>query len=58
MKDWEGWAKAIDEALVMSFIGVANADDSYDEAKRKLNLLLCQAEDIGAYFEREKMKDV
>lgn len=35
-----GWLRAIDEALVVSHVGVANADDSYEVAKDKLNELI------------------
>ena len=36
----EGWLRVIDEALVVTHLGVANADDSYEDAKRKLNELI------------------
>lgn len=36
-----GWLRAVDEALVVTHLGVANADDSYEDAKRKLNELIC-----------------
>ena len=36
----EGWLRAIDEALVITHIGVANADDSYGQAKAKLDNLI------------------
>lgn len=36
-----GWIRAIDEALVMAGLGVANECDSYEEAKKKLNDLIC-----------------
>ena len=36
----EGWLRAIDEALVVAHIGVANADDTYEEAKAKLERLI------------------
>ena len=35
-----GWLRAIDEAMVVSHLGVANADDSYEVAKDKLNELI------------------
>ena len=35
-----GWLRAIDEALVVAHIGVANADDTYEQAKAKLNNLI------------------
>ena len=36
----EGWLRAIDEALVSAHIGVANADDTYEEARAKLERLI------------------
>ena len=36
----EGWLRAIDEALVVAHIGVANASDTYEEAKAKLDSLI------------------
>ena len=36
----EGWLRAIDEALVVAHIGVANASDTYEQAKSKLNNLI------------------
>ena len=36
----EGWLRAIDEALVVAHIGVANADDTYEQAKAKLDNLI------------------
>lgn len=44
------WVRAIDEALMCSHLGVANASDSYEEAKRKINILLAHEQSIGAYF--------
>ena len=35
-----GWLRAIDEALVVAHIGVANADDTYEQAKAKLDSLI------------------
>lgn len=49
-----GWLRAIDEALVMHDVGVANADDDYATAKDKLNKLLCVVQDIGAYFAKQE----
>lgn len=43
-----GWIRAIDEALVVHYVDVADAADSYETAKDKLNRLLCCAQDIGA----------
>jgi len=37
----EGWMRVIDEAMVSSHLGVANASDTYGEAKKKLNDLIC-----------------
>ena len=36
----EGWLRAIDEALVVAHIGVANASDTYEQAKAKLDNLI------------------
>ena len=36
----EGWLRAIDEALVVAHIGVANASDTYEQAKAKLDSLI------------------
>ena len=36
----EGWLRAIDEALVVVHIGVANASDAYEQAKAKLDNLI------------------
>lgn len=36
----EGWLRAIDEALVVAHIGIANADDTYAQAKSKLDTLI------------------
>ena len=36
----EGWLRAIDEALVVAHIGVANKSDTYEQAKVKLNNLI------------------
>ena len=35
-----GWLRAIDEALIVAHIGVTNADDSYEQAKAKLDSLI------------------
>lgn len=35
-----GWIQAIDEALVVSWVGVADAEDSYEVAKEKLAKLI------------------
>ena len=36
----EGWLRAIDEALVVAHIGVANESDTYEQAKVKLDNLI------------------
>ena len=36
----EGWLRAIDEALVVAHVGVANAGDTYEQAKAKLESLI------------------
>ena len=36
----EGWLRAIDEALVVAHVGVANKSDTYEQAKEKLNNLI------------------
>ena len=36
----DGWLRAIDEALVTAHIGVANASDTYEQAKAKLDNLI------------------
>ena len=35
-----GWLRAIDEALVVTHLGVANASDTYEQAKAKLDNLI------------------
>ena len=35
-----GWLRAIDEALVVAHIGVANPDDTYEQAREKLDSLI------------------
>ena len=47
------WLRAIDEAMIDHHIGVADSADDYETAKRKLNNLLCHAQDIGAYFAKQ-----
>ena len=44
------WLRVIDEAMVTHHLGVAEPTDDYETAKRKMNNLLCHAQDIGAYF--------
>ena len=36
----DGWLRAIDEALVVAHIGVANASDTYEQAREKLDNLI------------------
>ena len=36
----DGWLRAIDEALVVAHVGVANESDTYEQAKAKLDNLL------------------
>lgn len=36
----DGWLRAIDEALVVAHVGVANAHDTYEQAKAKLDNLI------------------
>ena len=36
----EGWLRAIDEALVVTHLGVANVSDTYEQAKAKLDNLI------------------
>ena len=43
----EGWLRAIDEALVVAHIGVANESDTYEQAKVNLNNLICFHIDIA-----------
>ena len=43
----DGWLRVIDEALVVTHLGVANADDSYEAAKRKLNELIGWHTDVA-----------
>lgn len=43
----EGWLRAIDEALVVHHIDIANSADSYEVAKKKLNTLLAINSDIA-----------
>ena len=35
-----GWLRAVDEALVVTHLGVANASDTYEQAKAKLDSLI------------------
>lgn len=44
------WLRAIDEAMVVHHVGIAEMSDDYETAKRKLNTLLAVVQDIGEYF--------
>ena len=35
----DGWVRAVDEALVVTHLGVANESDTYEQAREKLNKL-------------------
>lgn len=52
------WVRAVDDAMVVSHLGVADEADDYETAKRKLNALLSHEQSVGAYFaevsERER----
>lgn len=50
-----GWLRVIDEALVTSHLAIANADDSYEAAKEKLNTLICFEASVREYFENESL---
>lgn len=43
----DGWIRAIDEAMVVHHIGIADRADSYEVAKKKLNALLAITSDIA-----------
>jgi len=45
-----GWLRAVDEAMVCSHLGVADASDSYEVAKKKLNDLICWNVEVDRYF--------
>ena len=45
----DGWIRAIDEAMVVHHIGIADRADSYEVAKKKLNALLAITSDIARY---------
>lgn len=47
------WMRVIDEAMVTHHLGVAAPADDYETAKRKMNNLLCMAQDIGTYFAKQ-----
>ena len=52
----QAWLQVIDEAMMVHHMGVANAEDTYEIAKDKLNRLLSFAQDIGAYYALELAK--
>jgi hypothetical protein len=55
----EGWLRAVDDAMVCSHLGVANASDDYATAKKKLNDLICWSIDVAKYFaEDAKLKQL
>lgn len=56
LKSAAGWLRAINEAMVTHHAGVAEAGDTYEAAKAKLDALLAIAQDIGAYHERDRIK--
>lgn len=41
------WLKVIDETLVVHHIGAADASDTYEQAKQKINLLLCTQQSLA-----------
>lgn len=43
----EGWLRAIDEALIVAHIGVANESDTYEQAKAKLDNLISFHVDVA-----------
>lgn len=43
----DGWLRAVDEAMVSSHLGIASASDSYEDAKKKLNDLICWNIDVA-----------
>ena len=51
-----GWLRAVDEAMVCSHLGIANASDDYETAKKKLNDLIRWNIDVDRYFEADKRK--
>lgn len=55
LNETSGWLRAVDEALVVHHIGVANVDDDYETAREKLNKLLCVSQDIEEYFAKQKL---
>lgn len=55
MTEQTGWIRAIDEALVVHHIGIADPTDNYETAKRKLNVLLCVAQQIGEDFGKQAL---
>ena len=51
------WLRVIDEAMVTHHLGVADPGDDYETAKRKMNNLLCMAQDIGTYFAKQAERE-
>ena len=51
-----GWLRAVDEAMVCSHLGIADASDDYETAKKKLNDLIRWNIDVDRYFEADKRK--
>jgi len=43
----DGWLRAVDEALVVTHLGVANVSDTYEVAKRKLDALIGWRTDVA-----------
>ena len=43
----EGWLRAVDEALIVTHLGVASADDSYEKAKAMLDALIGLHTDVA-----------
>ena len=44
------WLRVIDEAMVVTHLGVAAASDDYETAKKKLNSLISWEIDVSNYF--------
>ena len=50
------YRKAVDEALVCAHLGVTSDFDTYEDAKRKLNQLICYEVGVREYFETEALR--
>lgn len=48
------WEQVVEEALASHEIGVISPDDTYETARKKLNLLLTVNQDIGKFYESQK----